>query len=1059
MILSASLAAASVRIALVPLDALAQNHADLALASLSSEDGFEFLERVEIDRIRQEVLLGALRDWVPDPHLMQNTELFVILKNQDLLAFDAVTGVRLADVRAVTPDDVSQAVRAAVSKRQSLVANRLRKLSFLPLIPAHLSDAQEQVARQLLTELLRQLGNRPDLVVLERHHLLLILNEPGAAKNDLTKGLFAGAIVVKPVATPEPQHSFRLCLEFFTPDGQTSLGVDEAVFLAGGDQGAAGRRFLSQLTLPAGDYDNRADEARSFIYEAWFAVKHLIPGQSLPAAASAVALDGAHEQELCRIAALNATSLWHWHSIHRTERTAAALASLQLAERLAVKHDIFPSELVYAIRDGVGMISPRAFAALDESQQRDVRATINRLLALRRGSLDECLRLADLPGPKWPDRVVSLEARLEYVREMSHVCEIAWDYSWWDKYVLPELSRYVEASNELMPELLRFAALSSAEQSQILRLAPMAARRLPRCRAWSALDLNPRDRLDFRRFNSNSQTPDNLERFRRIMQTLAASKFLDLAFRGHFGLLDLQLGTDSIYNLGKTTQEQKDAIIGFFDTLVHLFASRETPFSHPRLLGWFAGMTDDGTTIPQRLQIQELAMQRFAWCTPWDDALVPYCLTWPREAAIDFHRRLSQYSQQVQQDPRLHQNSAHRQEWLTDYFRKQQRKLEEHYDLSADQPGRLPLVDPFARLVLPDLGIDADKDYTIQLIGFDGRFLYLDHQSTPCNTLLSVDTAAGLAVTRKKHANTTGWYGTHHQGVILTDFLVSGNGPFVFLYPKDGSAMQTLDFRAYCKDTCHALAGCGDRLFLAFDGVGNRPGTVLEYNVKTGESKRLVSTLDASVVWPLQGRRKPYQISRLLCDGANQRLLMLMHDLPTARPGERLRFKAYHWETGEWRDVSNPLPIFYNFEPIFLDNGRLWLLSDFGVGPVNGEGDWQPVFLRNSNGHFTEKLPYYAANNSKMTVDLSRLMPPPEKYRHLARSDLFFTSFDHGILFAEKLLMLVPECRIIMLTKRFHVMACFAGKIVVGYPVVQGRREPLHIGILKDRSELLRDAE
>ena len=155
MILSASLAAASVRIALVPLDALAQNHADLALASLSSEDGFEFLERVEIDRIRQEVLLGALRDWVPDPHLMQNTELFVILKNQDLLAFDAVTGVRLADVRAVTPDDVSQAVRAAVSKRQSLVANRLRKLSFLPLIPAHLSDAQEQVARQLLTELLR----------------------------------------------------------------------------------------------------------------------------------------------------------------------------------------------------------------------------------------------------------------------------------------------------------------------------------------------------------------------------------------------------------------------------------------------------------------------------------------------------------------------------------------------------------------------------------------------------------------------------------------------------------------------------------------------------------------------------------------------------------------------------------------------------------------------------------------------------------------------------------------------------------------------------------------
>ena len=256
------------------------------------------------------------------------------------------------------------------------------------------------------------------------------------------------------------------------------------------------------------------------------------------------------------------------------------------------------------------------------------------------------------------------------------------------------------------------------------------------------------------------------------------------------------------------------------------------------------------------------------------------------------------------------------------------------------------------------------------------------------------------------------------------------------------------------------MVGGGDRLFLSFDGNGNWPGTVLEYNVITKESKRLVSTLDDSVVWPLQGRRQPYQISRLLYDGTNRRLLMLMHDQLPATYGGTLRFKAYYWETGEWRDASNPLPIPYNFHPIYLDKGRLWLLKESGAGPVNDEGDWQPFILLNNNGHFTDKLSYDAAHKKGVTVDLSRLMQPPEKYRHLARSDLFFTSFNDGILFAEKLLMLLPECHIITMPGRFRILACFAGKYVVGYPVTtEGREEPMHIGILKDRAELLRDAE
>lgn len=1026
---SVSLAAASVRIALVPLDELSQNHADLALASLSTEDGFDFLEREKINLIRREVRLIALDDWAPDPHLMQNTELFVILKKKELLAFDAVTGVRLVDTQADTPEAISQAVRIAASKRQNLAAKRLRKLSFLPLIPVHLNDIQEQRARLLFAELLRQLGNRPDLVVLERHHLLLVLNEPGATTSDLTKNLFTGAIVVKPVATPETQDKIRLRLNFFTPDAQTSLGTADAVFFAMEARSEVCRKFLSHLKLPEGDYDERANEARNFIYEAWFAVSHQIRGESLPAAASAVALDDAHERELCRIAALNASSpsLWGQHSGRRSIRTSPAFTNLQLAERLAIKHNFFPNELVRTISDCVGTIPPKIFASLEESIQRDVRETIDRLIALRKRSLDKYLRSAELPADKLRDRIAALEARMKYIREMSKVCEIAWDYSWWEKYIFPELERYIKDSNEMMPELLS-------------------------CRYRNMFNLNLGSFLEFRRFDTNSQTPENLERFRRIMQTLTESNLLDLAYYGHVGLLRLQLRNPD-GNSKRAASERRAAVIAFMDTLVQLFATKEAPYVPYQMLSisWV-----DEHTISQVFQIQELAMKRFAWLQPWD-TMIPYHPTWSRETAIEVHRRLSEFNQQIQQDPRLHKDDASTKEWMVDYFRKQQRRLEEQYDIPSDQPEQLPVVDPFERLVPLNLDFARGEDYAIQVIGFDGRFIYLDHQNAP-RTLLSIDTANDLTVTQKTYASSTGWRGRRQQGVILKDFLASGNGPFVFLYPKDGSAMQTLDFRAYCKDLCHALVGCGDRLFLSYDGFGNKPGTVLEYNVKTGETKRLVSTLDTSVVWPLQGRREPYQISRLLCDEANRRLIMLMHDqLPVNK--NTLSFKAYYWESGEWRNASNSLPIPYNSDPIFLDNGRLWLLEKCGFGPVNAEGNWQPVFLRNNSGHFSDKLLYEAEYLAAVKVDLSRLMQPPEKYRHLNRSDLNFTDFDHGILFAEKLLMLVPECHIIITPKRFQIRACFAGKFVVGHPIVQGRKGPLHIGILKDRAELLREAE
>ena len=94
-----SLLAEPVRVALLPMDAAAQNSTDLALAQLSGDADIAFLERTEIDQIKKELRLSSLSDFVPDPQLMQNADVFAVMLKQDFIAFDARTGVRLVDLR------------------------------------------------------------------------------------------------------------------------------------------------------------------------------------------------------------------------------------------------------------------------------------------------------------------------------------------------------------------------------------------------------------------------------------------------------------------------------------------------------------------------------------------------------------------------------------------------------------------------------------------------------------------------------------------------------------------------------------------------------------------------------------------------------------------------------------------------------------------------------------------------------------------------------------------------------------------------------------------------
>ena len=185
-------AMAELRLALIPLDEASRKMADLALAELSNDDDLAFLERAEIAAIEKEIKLSALSDFVPDPLLMQNTQLFILLKQNQLIAFDSTTGVRLEDQKISSQQELLNAIRDAVAKQRSFGGDTLYKLSAMPLVPIHLSDNQTKFARQLEETFLQLICNKKDVALLERRHLLFLLNEPNAQEKGLTDKLFAG---------------------------------------------------------------------------------------------------------------------------------------------------------------------------------------------------------------------------------------------------------------------------------------------------------------------------------------------------------------------------------------------------------------------------------------------------------------------------------------------------------------------------------------------------------------------------------------------------------------------------------------------------------------------------------------------------------------------------------------------------------------------------------------------------------------------------------------------------------------------------------------------------
>ena len=1059
-----------VRIALCPLDTESRNLADLALAELSADHDIACLERTEIDRLLAEARLADQSDFQPDLQLMQNVELFIVLQGSELQAFDATTGVRLASHKLDTATEVSQAVRQALVKRERFVNNQLRKLSLLPMTPVNLSPKQEETARKLENILSRQLGNRPDLVLLERRHLMMLLSEPGAETSDLTSQLFAGALLLKPTALQDPK-GLHLRLEYFTPDGLTALLKGNYVFPHDCDLEQHMQKFL-QHNPPEIAPEDKPGEARAFIYEAWFALSHSLPGDALSAAASAVALDPACEKHLCRILSQVAGE-YYWKNSGKMPTMAlhaGAISHLQRAARLAAKHHFFPKELGAALSRYGEIVTEAILRLLPPEVQQQWRDTVELILTTYQNDLAVYLRLADLPGIAWTDRFFSLQARAMYIHLMTKQCDKLWDYSYWERFVEPELDKYITESNELLPEMAKYQALPLAEKESFCRQTweQERFRSFPAGKVFS-LDHSYWS-LAPSHITEKKMTPlvlANLAIRRRALEKLTCSRNLNLALVAHAKLAVLNLTTDppqSINNrIAELTEEEKKVLDDFFDQAAKLLSTAICVGS-PNLssLVSYRLRLCHPNCLEQRLRLHELAIRHHACYHSWWYILIGDYNVWPKETAVRVHQQLHAYLDQYEHDPRTENHSDKQRRDVRNTYDVMLSRLEQFFDIPSRRTFALQPIDPFAKVFRLEQPKGFGFSQSPCLLGFDGRYLFLDYVELNELIQLQIDTTADMAVVRERrlphNVPRERLGGSDSHGLMLTDHFISRHGNSIFLYAKKKPSCQVLDFSHFDRrgQGYRAMTGYGDRLFLSFGWLDDDPTTVMEYDVRQGTTKVIASSIDRSIPWPLQYEPRPIPIPHLHCDGTSRRLIMLPTQLASADKrfkGGGLQFLAYYWETGQWKNASRPLELYYGCPKTFYDQTGLWLLHGTGFGKINEqEGYWQTVFRLLGTRLIPAPQPKPGQESYYDGVDDSHCLVPTAEHRDFRTGDWRFTLYADGLLFSENVIMLVPERKFIRLDKPFNALGCLGGRYVVGHYVGKAAyRRELVIGVLKER--------
>ncbi|MBR4418329.1 MAG: hypothetical protein IKS67_16230, partial [Victivallales bacterium] len=460
---------------------------------------------------------------------------------------------------------------------------------------------------------------------------------------------------------------------------------------------------------------------------------------------------------------------------------------------------------------------------------------------------------------------------------------------------------------------------------------------------------------------------------------------------------------------------------------------------------------DDPEFLQRKLTINEIAIKRFNLYYMFYDSLLAGYEQWDAETAKMVYDKLLAFEAESQKKFEMASRpNTLRITRMKDYFQKQRNILEKAFDIKPAVADTTPVETPYAEIYSPLE--NRQENYGTAFIGYENKAFYVMNIEYPNAFLLKIDAQNNMHVSEVAKIKMPGVYGGMRFGAILDDYFVASDGQMVYFFPKDGSKPEIIDFGDYCKVWCHCMAGCGERLFFTFDGRENAPGTLLEYNVRTREKKLLASTVDRSVKWPLQGIGRPYYMHQILCDPANDRILLLLHDTPPKEGHAPFTIKlwAYYWKTGEWQAVSNYLPFSsLNGKNMTLLDGEIWLNSDdMGYGKINKDGNFQSLYLIGNYGHLSDTPIQYGDDSfKKVVLDLSKMMKPKPMHDDLQRFDLHLTVFSGQILLGEKVAMIPKEQRFMRLPEPFRPIACFDGKYCVGYKYFSNG---FQIRVLKD---------
>ena len=1038
--------------ALIPLDEQSEIVTELVLDMFSKgmQAPVSLLERAEFDKIVKEIKLNnskfGNREFTPDWKFMENTDIFCILGSKKistsklagstLIIYDTSTGIRLADCDIVGKPAVIQAtavakvIRLTLKKRARLHNYKLSRFAFLPLVPVNLSTKQLTAAREAESSIIRTLGKLPDSVVLERRHLRHLLNEPNAQINQLTKKLLTGSIFVKLRARGTENGKIILTAGFYRKlTGklmvELSVSLDPTKDISKQlESFIANKKFNQTASLDG----NRQDEARGFANQAFFAVQHSLTTNAVSAAESAAVLDKRQELALCVTYSQAAMK-----NVHNHQKLAEVLANFRGALNIAEKYNYFPFYL-WRFTDEFGhSMNIWRYNRLPEKQRMEIRKLFNRYYAARHNGLKKLLIIADKGGNTTAKQLYALGRRGQYIHIMGQQTEScgSWNYTYEGKYILPQLKKYIAEMEKLTPELKKFFAMPKSQRSRIY--------------GFSGINILERSSFgDF--FNSRRMlklTSSERKVVEQVISLLLEAPYIHIAVKGARARRNL----DRKKVNHSEDEVNREVYAKFAKTMLNIFDSG-------KLLGNYApngyfDLSNDAQYIDldTRLKIWKIATESYHYYHIFRGNVINGFKKMPFQDVKKLYKAIKHQYACYHKDP-----LAFRKSYVDEEFKAMLDIVEKKYPVINPKRIVIPKT-PYLKIIKPLVGMSNYIRPTEPV--FDGRFIIFAYLTNNSTRMVKLDTKNNFSVSLGESLNKSkGWYGRMMNGTLLDNYYAAFNGPYVMLYPLNGSKPELLNFKSYYENSNNCLTGYGERLFISYGqwaGI-EKPGSLIEYNVRTKKQKLLVSTLDRSVKWPLQGMNWPYHILRLAVDGKNHRILTVIHSAPYKQgfSAPPLKLYAYNWEKGSWSALSDKLPIYFaNDVRIFVEKNKVYLLNQSfsfsGFGPILPDKSWK-LLVQTKKACLTSKPPVFR-NGKVFNLNISNLASFPEIKGNKKKCS--FINYSHGIIFAQRMLLFPTENFIFEFSKPIYPRTIIDKKYVIEWNSYSTSPDAFKICILK----------